>query len=56
MTEHFARPRRAHLLWWGAGLVLLAGYLDLAAGGLTSAPVLLVVGYVVLVPLALLTR
>jgi hypothetical protein len=36
--------------------VLLAGYSALAAGGLTVAPVLLVVGYFVLVPIALLAR
>jgi len=37
-------------------LVLLAGYIDLAMGGLTLAPLLLVVGYLLLVPLALLAR
>jgi hypothetical protein len=35
-------------------LVILAGYADLARGGETIAPVLLVVGYCVLVPLAIL--
>ena len=47
-------PRRILLLRASAGVVLLAGYVDLAIGGLTLAPVLLVVGYVVLIPLALL--
>jgi hypothetical protein len=43
------------LVWWGISiLVILAGYADLARGGETIAPVLLVVGYCVLVPLAIL--
>ncbi|HJQ20889.1 MAG TPA: hypothetical protein VJ867_11105 [Gemmatimonadaceae bacterium] len=43
------------LLWWGiALLVIAAGYADLARGGETLAPVLLVVGYCVLVPVAIL--
>jgi hypothetical protein len=37
-----------------AALALAAGYADLARGGTTLAPVLLVVGYVVVAPLALL--
>jgi hypothetical protein len=42
-------------MWWGAAvLVLLAGYIDLARGGETIAPVLLVLGYLVLVPAAIL--
>lgn len=41
---------------WGiAALVLAAGYADLARGGVTLAPILLVAGYVVLVPLAILS-
>jgi hypothetical protein len=35
-------------------LALLLGYADLARGGVTLAPMLLVASYVVLVPLALL--
>lgn len=47
--------RRTSLLWWGlAALCLLLGYADLARGGETIAPILLVVGYCVLVPLAIL--
>lgn len=43
------------LIWWGAAAVtLIAGYADLAMGGITLAPILLVVGYCVLVPLAIL--
>ena len=48
-------PSRRVLGWWGAAvLALLLGYADLARGGVTLAPVLLVLGYVVLVPAALL--
>ena len=51
-------PRRAwdrSAVWWGlAAVVLLAGYADLARGGVTVAPILLVLGYCVLVPVAIL--
>lgn len=47
--------RRIPSLWWGlAALTLIAGYADLWRGGTTLAPVLLVIGYCVLVPLAIL--
>jgi hypothetical protein len=43
------------LLWWGiAVVVILAGFADLARGGETIAPILLAIGYCVLVPLAIL--
>jgi len=43
------------LLFWGlAAASLLLGYADLARGGETVAPILLVLGYVVLIPLAIL--
>jgi hypothetical protein len=44
------------VLRWSAALVLLVGYAGLASGGVTLAPTLLVAGYLVLVPLALLAR
>ena len=50
-------PRaRAALLWGAAFLTLLLGYADLARGGITLAPFLLVIGYCVLVPLAILKQ
>ncbi len=54
MTE--ASPTaRARAIWWGAAaLTILLGYVDLARGGETIAPVLLVAGYCVLVPFAIL--
>ena len=55
MAESEAEPRSRPVLWWGiALLVLAAGYTDLARGGMTIAPLLLVVGYCILVPLAIL--
>ena len=50
-------PRRARsAVWWGVALIVLAaGYADLARGGDTIAPILLVLGYCVLIPLAILT-
>jgi hypothetical protein len=47
---------RAAVLRLAAIAVLLIGYADLAWGGLTVAPVFLVVGYLILVPAALMTR
>lgn len=55
MTEAKVPNRSRPLLWWGATvLVITAGYADLARGGETIAPVLLVAGYCVLVPFAIL--
>ena len=42
-------------LYWGlAALTLVLGFADLARGGETIAPILLVLGYCVLIPLAIL--
>jgi hypothetical protein len=41
--------------WWAlVAVALLAGYADLARGGVTLAPILLVVAYCVLIPVAIL--
>lgn len=51
MTGAAARPG----LWWGlAAAVLVLGYADLWRGGVTVAPILLVVGYCVLIPIAIM--
>jgi hypothetical protein len=51
MTSGPSRP----WLWWTIALVtILLGYADLARGGMTLAPILLVAGYCVLVPIAIL--
>lgn len=52
-TVTSARSRSA-ILWAAAALTLLAGYADLARGGETLAPILLIIGYCVLIPLAIL--
>jgi hypothetical protein len=42
-------------MWWGIALaVIIAGFADLALGGETIAPILLTIGYCILVPLAIL--
>jgi hypothetical protein len=47
--------RRSTLLWWAlAAAALLLGYADLVRGGETIAPILLVLGYCVFVPVAIL--
>lgn len=49
------QPRAASYLWWGlAAAALVLGYADLARGGTTVAPILLVLGYCVLIPVAIL--
>jgi hypothetical protein len=55
MAEADAPNRSRPMVWWGIALLSIAlGYADLARGGETIAPVLLVAGYCVLVPLAIL--
>jgi len=50
-----AAPAARTWLWWGIAIVtILLGYADLARGGMTVAPILLVAGYCVLVPVAIL--
>ena len=55
MANSETSTRTRSVMWWGGAVVcLLAGYADLARGGDTIAPLLLVAGYCVLVPLAIL--
>jgi hypothetical protein len=55
MAESEGTSRTRGLMWWGiAAAVLIAGFADLARGGETIAPILLAVGYCVLIPLAIL--
>ena len=55
MTDSDTMSRTRGMMWWGiAALVIVAGFADLARGGETIAPILLAVGYCVLVPIAIL--
>jgi hypothetical protein len=55
--ETAPRARSRAAIWWvAAALALLLGYADLIRGGITIAPILLVLGYCVLVPMAILKR
>ena len=58
MVETGTSPRTRgmqNMAWWGlAILVIVAGFADLWRGGETVAPILLTIGYCVLVPLAIL--
>jgi hypothetical protein len=55
MASSSARPERRPLLWWGLSAAALAvGYADLWRGGITVGPLCLVLGYCVLVPIAIL--
>ena len=50
-----APARRGHLMLAVAAAALFIGYADLIRGGITVGPVLVVIGYAVLVPAAILT-
>ena len=55
MANSETGTRSRGFIWWGATVVaLLAGYALLARGDETISPLLLVAGYCVLVPLAIL--
>ena len=57
MVDTDTTRSRSGWLWWGlAALALILGYADLIRGGITLAPILLVLGYCVLVPVAILRR
>lgn len=55
MSETASMSRLRPFLWWAIAIaVILVGFGDLARGGETIAPILLVIGYCVLVPVAIL--
>ena len=57
MAESDTTSRPRSWLWWGLALLaLVLGYVDLIRGGITLAPILLVLGYCVLIPVAILKR
>jgi energy-converting hydrogenase Eha subunit C len=56
MADTESGRRSSTALKWGITAVVLAGgYADLARGGETMAPILLVIGYVILVPIAIIS-
>ncbi len=48
--------RKNYILFGVAALVILAGYVALARGSITLAPILLLLGYLVVIPWAILTK
>jgi len=55
MAENEVASRTRGMMWWGiTAVVIIAGFADLARGGETIAPILLAVGYCILVPIAIL--
>lgn len=48
--------RRNYILFGVAALIIIAGYVALARGSLTLAPILLLVGYLVVIPWAILSK
>jgi len=55
MASNETSPRTRGAVWWVcAALAIILGFADLARGGETVAPILLAVGYCVLIPMAIL--
>ena len=55
MASNGLSPRVRGIVWWAAALLTIAaGFADLARGGETIAPILLTIGYLVLVPAAIM--
>ena len=53
-SENSGARLRPYLWWLAAFAALLLGYADLWRGGITLGPILLILGYCVLIPLAIL--
>jgi len=48
--------RKNYIIFGLAALVILAGYLALSKGSITLAPILLLLGYLVLIPIGILAK
>jgi hypothetical protein len=48
--------RKNYLLFGLAAITIIAGYLALSSGSITLAPILLLVGYLVLIPWGILAK
>jgi hypothetical protein len=56
MADTESGKKAGPALKWGiAAVVLAAGYADLVRGGETLAPILLVIGYGILIPIAIIS-
>ena len=54
VTDRMSARVRPLLFWGIALLTIVAGFFDLSRGGIVIGPILLVLGYCVLVPVAIL--
>lgn len=48
--------KKNYMLFGVAALVIIAGYVALSNGSITVAPILLLLGYLVLIPIAILAK
>ena len=48
--------KKNYLIFGAAAVVILAGYLLLSHGSITAAPILLLLGYLVLIPIGILAK
>jgi hypothetical protein len=53
-TDRISSRVRPRLFWGAAFVAILAGFADLSQGGVTIGPILLVLGYCILIPVAIL--
>lgn len=57
MAQIGALLRSRSVIWWVVAVIsLVGGFADLARGGETLAPILLVLAYCVFIPLAILSK
>jgi len=55
-AENWPYGKKNYVIFAIALLVIIIGYITLAGGSITLAPILLVVGYCVLIPIALIIK
>jgi hypothetical protein len=48
--------KKNYVIFGAAAVVILAGYLALSRGSITLAPILLLLGYLVLIPIGILAK
>jgi len=56
-SEEVIRFEKKNYLFFAAGILsIIIGYLFLSKGSLTTAPILLVLGYVILIPVSIIIK
>lgn len=56
MPENVKFSRKSIVLFFSALLTIIIGYIFMAKGDITVSPVLLIIGYVILIPTAIMKK